>query len=102
MTNQINSRSQRLVLEAIVASPNITIMQITKKTGLSRTTVRTVVVELSGSGHVHAVLLPRENGMGGDQSRGFSVDPNYKQEAPPKTWDVLAHFFGRIAEPAAA
>jgi predicted ArsR family transcriptional regulator len=99
--NQFTSRSRDEVLETIQRMPNITAGEIAKEVGLSSGRVLSILSELKEQGRIDWKMLPPEQGIRNNPRRGYFVG-EYRGSAIPKAWDVLAHFFGRFAEPAAA
>lgn len=102
MSNQHTSNSREEVLNTIQRMPNITMGQIQKEVGLSSSRTCKILAMLTDSGLVQWKLLPPESGVRNNPRRGYFIG---EPTAPgiPAAWDVLAHFFGRIAaEPVAA
>ncbi|MGZ4872758.1 MAG: winged helix-turn-helix domain-containing protein [Candidatus Angelobacter sp.] len=98
MKNKFSPQSREAVLETIKARPNISAKQIAEAVGLSYRSVAMIVAVLADEGVVGWVdLLPSREARQG-HCRGYYVG----SMGIPAAWDVLAHFFGRIAEPAAA
>jgi predicted ArsR family transcriptional regulator len=101
MSNQHTSNSRAEVLDTIRRTPNLTAGEIAKEVGLSSGHVLSILSDLKEQGHIDWKMLPPEKGIRNNPRRGYFAG-EYQGSAIPKAWDVLAHFFGRFAEPAAA
>jgi hypothetical protein len=101
MSNQFTSCSRDEVLEVIRTTPNLTMGEIQKEVGLSGSRTCKILAGLTDSGLVQWKLLPPERGVRNNPRRGYFIG-EYQASKIPAAWDVLAHFFGRIAEPVAA
>lgn len=101
MTNQFTSNSREEVLETIRRTPNITAGAIAKEVGLSSGRVLTILSDLRESGLIDWRMLPPEAGVSRSPRRGYFTE-GMSAGGIPAAWDVLAHFFGRIAVPVAA
>jgi predicted ArsR family transcriptional regulator len=100
--NLFTSNSRQEVLDTIQCTPNITAGEIAKEVGLSSGRVLSILSDLKEQGRIDWKMLPPEQGIRNNPRRGYFVG-EYQGSAIPKAWDVLAHFFGRIAaEPAVA
>jgi hypothetical protein len=99
--------SRELVLKAIRRYPEITVSRIASATGLTKNAVQNHVQQLLAEDLIHSVKLPQSPGRLRTSMNGYHYGSNpepavVSSEPAPAQWDVLAHFFGRIAVPEAA
>lgn len=97
------------ILKVIKKHPRITISRIAGILGMTHWGVLHHVTRLMSDGLIHSVEGEREPGTTHYPGAGFCCGPKPEVVVEkklaceiPKQWDVLAHFFGRIAEPVAA
>ena len=108
MTNKRKTEDREKVLEAIKKRPYVTAARLSEVTGISVHAVVRHVTYLAVNEVIHSMSI--EPKPGARQSHGigyrFGTHPDIvaaRESAKriPAAWDVLAHFFGRIAaEPA--
>lgn len=99
--------SRELVLKAIRNHPETTVNKIAAITGLTENAIRNHVSQLVIDDLIYPVRLAQKPGRLRTAMLAYRPGKNpapvAKREATaPQQWEVLARFFGRIAEPAAA
>jgi predicted ArsR family transcriptional regulator len=100
MTNECRSDSRNEVLQMVRTNRGITAGQIQEAVGLSNRQVLKILSDLTDEGLVRWRMLRPQSGVSRSPRRNYFIK---EQQAPtiPAAWDVLEHFFGRIAaEPA--
>lgn len=100
-TKQSTVCSRDEVLASVRATPNITAGEVAREVRLSTSRVLKILVDLTDEGLVDWKILPAEGGAWRSPRRGYFAGQRQEQKIPA-AWDVLAHFFGRIAVPEAA
>jgi hypothetical protein len=102
MTNKSTSHSREEVLDAIRRAPGITADLIQMEVGIKSRQVFKILLALTDEGLIGWTVLPSEPGVRRSPRRGYFIAQR-RYVKIPAAWDVLAHFFGRIAaEPAIA
>jgi len=104
---QATPTRREVVLETLKGHPYATARDIADLTGFTYDSVKNHLNQLEAGEVIHSVALDREVGSSlwirKAYCYGLSADMTAaRSKEPPKQWDVLAYFFGRIAEPAAA
>jgi hypothetical protein len=105
--NQRMSPHRKTVLKVIKKNPYVTSSRIAELTGLTYNSVKHHVEQLTIDDVIHSVAVASEKGGGQwvRKAHCFGPCPDLtlvRSRKVPAQWDVLAHFFGRIAEPVAA
>jgi len=100
MTNECRSDSRNEVLQMIRTSQGITAGQIQEAVGLSNRQVLKILSVLTDEGVIRWKMLRPQAGLRRSPRRSYFITTKHDTTIPA-AWDVLAHFFGRIAaEPA--
>lgn len=100
-------QSRELVIDAIRKHPDVTADRIASMTGLSVNAVRLQIANLVDDDKIHEVKQAQKPGRLRIPMKGYRSGRNPAHEAvheglAPARWDVLDHFFGRVAVPEAA
>jgi predicted ArsR family transcriptional regulator len=100
MTNECRSDSRNEVLQMVRTSQGITAGQIQEAVGLSNRQVLKILSDLTDEGVINWKMLRPKGGISRSPRRSYFITARHNTTIPA-AWDVLAHFFGRIAaEPA--